>query len=138
MPTAQAENVSLLRVVAEVGAPMRAEPRLTVASAVDVGADSHIVTGDLAIQMRGFVNRESLGGGIPSAAVLVEMKLRAHRGVSASVGADRHHVAVRIDDLLVRLDAMLGEGERERTRSDALVAEPIGLGRPETHLVCAR
>src|SRR5712671_2463457 len=117
---------------------MCAKPRLSVASPIDVGADSHIVTDDLTIQMRGFVHRKRLRGGIPSAAVLVEMKLRAHRRVGASVGADRDHAAARIDDLLVRLDAMLGEGERERASADALVAEPIGLRGPVPYFARAR
>jgi len=128
----------LLRVVTEVGAPMRTEPRLSVASAIDIRADSHIVAGYLAVEMRGFVHSEGLRGGIPATAVLVEMKLRAHRRVSASVSVDRHDTAARINDLLVRLDAMLSEGERERAGADALVAEPIGLRRPETDFVRAR
>src|SRR5258708_7589522 len=106
----------------EIGAPMRTEPRLSVASAIDVGADSHIVTGNLAVEMRGFVHREGARDGIPAATVLVEMKLSAHRRVRPSVSLHRHHVAVRMYDLLVRLDSGLGERKRERPVADALVA----------------
>src|SRR5260370_6542658 len=122
----------------EVGAPMRTEPRLSVASTIYVGADSHIVAGNLAVEMRSFVHGEGARDGIPAAAVLVEMKLRAHRRVRPSVGLNRHHVAVRMNDLLVRLDPGLGEGERERPIADTLVAEPISLRRPETYFVRAR
>src|SRR5258708_11242840 len=108
----------------EVGAPMCTEPRLSVASAIDVGADSHIVAGNLAVEMRGFVHREGARDGIPAAAVLVEMKLRAHSGVRPSVCLNRHDVAVRINDPRVPLDPRLGEGRRERPAADASVAEP--------------
>jgi len=106
---------SLLGVVTEVGAPVWRE---TTAPRRELGIDVALTRISVAARSGNsdacFVHRKRLRGGIPSAAVFVEMKLRAHRSVCASVGADWDYVAARINDLLVRLDAMLSESERER------------------------
>src|ERR1700676_1093554 len=126
----------LILVAVEVCAPMSAEPRVAVTSAVNVGADEHVFAGDATVEMSSFVHRKSRWA-VAADFVFVEKQARLHRGVSAAVSRDRHDLAVRMDNPLVGLDAGFCKRELEGLIAHAPVAETISLRRPESDFVRA-
>src|SRR5579872_3935130 len=116
---------------------MRAEPRLVLAPSVDIGDDAHLVAVDFAFERRVFIDRERGAAEVGARAVLIKMEERAQLRIAAAVGPHDVHAPLRVFDLLRRDHTGLAEGELIRTVADALVTEPIRLGRPVTEWMAA-
>src|SRR5271154_5281676 len=114
----------------EGGAPVRAEPRLILATAIDVGNDLHLVAVDFTFEHSHFIDRKSVAVEVRARAILIEMQDGAQLGIAAAVGLLNFHGPFRVFDLLRRDDAGLAESQLIRPITDALVAQPISLGSP--------